>query len=556
MGRIDDIILAIANGTSSDQLPPPQSRNEALLMAILDKVNNIRDGEIAEAVSNWLAAHVDPDTGYVIDDSLTVEGAAADAKAVGDAIADFSGDYVKYVAQTLTDAQKEQARENIGAGSEEDVSDLKSAINDPVTGLDTKAPAIVDTASGAIASFPDGMAAPAKDVTIDIEPVQSGSGDPSPENVRPITGWTGANVTRTGKNLLDISKQPDFQSGPRSIVNNGDGSITVTLDANTSAGNITLRDLIGEVALGKICTLSANTTGSNKYIYLYGINETWRFGAAKMVTKEALDSIVLWYASGANTTATISNIQVELGSTVTDYEPFGKTYPITFPSEAGTVYGGTLDVTTGLLTVTMAEVDLGTINWFSNSETVPDIFRSSIDRKFGFGNFNMVCSKYITYTGNNSTGQNIEALVQANGNGLYVNGGSATFYIADSAYTNADAFKAAMSGVQLVYELATPQTYQLTPTEVTLLLGDNNVWADTGDSTVTYRADTKLYIQKINTPTDDDMIADAQIASGKYFIIGGNLYKSTTTIPAGDTITPGTNCILTNLADALNALNT
>jgi hypothetical protein len=52
------------------------------------------------------------------------------------------------------------------------------------------------------------------------------------------------------------------------------------------------------------------------------------------------------------------------------------------------------------------------------------------------------------------------------------------------------------------------------------------------------------------------MIADAQIASGKYFIVGGNLYKSTTTIPAGDAITPGSNCILTNLADALNALNT
>ena len=117
-------------------------------------------------------------------------------------------------------------------------------------------------------------------------------------------------------------------------------------------------------------------------------------------------------------------------------------------------------------------------------------------------------------------------------------------------------FKAAMSGVQLVYELATPQTYQLAPTEVDMLLGENNVWADTGDSTVTYRADTKLYIQKINAPTDDDMIADAQIASGRYFIVGGNLYKSTTTIPAGDAINPGSNCILTNLADALNALNT
>ena len=50
------------------------------------------------------------------------------------------------------------------------------------------------TASGAIASFNDGANAPVVDLTVSIEPVQSGSGDPSPDNVRPISGWTGANI--------------------------------------------------------------------------------------------------------------------------------------------------------------------------------------------------------------------------------------------------------------------------------------------------------------------------------------------------------------------------
>ena len=49
---------------------------------------------------------------------------------------------------------------------------------------------------------------------------------------------------------------------------------------------------------------------------------------------------------------------------------------------------------------------------------------------------------------------------------------------------------------QLVYELATPITYHLTPQEITSLLGVNNVWADTGNSDVEYRADTKMYIDK------------------------------------------------------------
>lgn len=40
----------------------------------------------AGAVADWLAAHVDPDTGYVIDDTLSIKGAAADARAVGVAV--------------------------------------------------------------------------------------------------------------------------------------------------------------------------------------------------------------------------------------------------------------------------------------------------------------------------------------------------------------------------------------------------------------------------------------------------------------------------------------
>ena len=125
--------------------------------------------------------------------------------------------------------------------------------------------------------------------------------------------------------------------------------------------------------------------------------------------------------------------QLELGSTATDYAPYtGNQISVTFPSEAGTVYGGTLDVTSGVLTVTDANIAS------YNGETLPGEWISDRD--------------------------------------VYAAGTTPT------------------TGAQVVYKLATPQTYQLTPTEVTTLLGQNNIWADCGPSTVEYQADTKLYI--------------------------------------------------------------
>jgi len=55
-------------------------------------------------------------------------------------------------------------------------------------------------ASGAPASFDDGGDdLPIRALTVDIAFNQSGSGDPAPDNVRPITGWTGLTLSRSGE---------------------------------------------------------------------------------------------------------------------------------------------------------------------------------------------------------------------------------------------------------------------------------------------------------------------------------------------------------------------
>ena len=51
---------------------------------------------VPDPVTAWLNAHVDPDSPYVVDDTLTIQGAAADAKAVGDVVADMNTRFDKF----------------------------------------------------------------------------------------------------------------------------------------------------------------------------------------------------------------------------------------------------------------------------------------------------------------------------------------------------------------------------------------------------------------------------------------------------------------------------
>ena len=50
--------------------------------------------------------------------------------------------------------------------------------------------------------------------------------------------------------------------------------------------------------------------------------------------------------------------------------------------------------------------------------------------------------------------------------------------------------------LQVVYPLATPQTYQLTPQQIQTLVGTNNVWSEDGAIEDEYIANLKDYIDK------------------------------------------------------------
>lgn len=128
-------------------------------------------------------------------------------------------------------------------------------------------------------------------------------------------------VSTRGVNLFDVSKVVPNNN----VIRNGDGSIKVIADESNNGFSAntpnTLKDYCPLLIVGQTYTLSANTAASTKQIYLKESGTVWTYGQSVQITKEMLDSVVLFY-SDANKTSIISNIQIEKGSTATAYEPY------------------------------------------------------------------------------------------------------------------------------------------------------------------------------------------------------------------------------------------
>lgn len=147
-------------------------------------------------------------------------------------------------------------------------------------------------------------------------------------NKRLELGGKTEQVSTRGVNLFDVSKVVSNND----VIRNGDGDIKVIANESNNgfAANTpnTLKDYCPLLIVGQTYTLSANTAATTKQIYLKESGAVWTYGESVQITKEMLDSVVLFY-SDTNKTSVISNIQIERGSTATAYEPYtgGKPSP-------------------------------------------------------------------------------------------------------------------------------------------------------------------------------------------------------------------------------------
>lgn len=171
-----------------------------------------------------------------------------------------------------------------------------------------------------------------------------------------------------------------------------------------------------------------------------------------------------------------NDISINYPPTDTEYHAYlGSTYTTTLPQ---TVYGGTLDMVSGECVVDRAMVDLGTLDWrVSYPELSEGHAYRALFQQMAINPNLLVPSEYA-YKRNGST-----TVIASNikDGECWAQNSASWVWIRDDRYYTAEDFKTAMSGVQLVYPLATPQTYQLTPQQINTLLGQNNVWSD-GDS--------------------------------------------------------------------------
>lgn len=309
-------------------------------------------------------------------------------------------------------------------------------------------------------------------------------------NICPITGWTEATVTRTGKNLFNVRACTPYNQNV-TLTFNDDGSMTCENRNNYAI--VPTSSVIMNLPSGMYTVSTDGTLTANVAFYASddGVNYAWYANGLSPSIKNTtitLDKpyVQLRWQVTENSTNTLPPIMLEYGSTYHSYEPYqGNTYDFTFPSGAGTVYGGTLDVTTGLLTVDRAMVDLGTRDWESAA-----LSANGGNRFYGGGSLDakapedestlqgLICSEYVEKIPS-AYNQAVQGIT------IYTNK-SIQVYDSSRASMTAEEFKAEMSGVTLVYPLAIPATYQLTPQEIAMFKGTNILFSTTGKTQLKY----------------------------------------------------------------------
>ena len=361
-------------------------------------------------------------------------------------------------------------------------------------------------------------------------------------NICPITGRTGLSVYRTGKNLFNPHLYAGIDYNPtvgaavtltdaaQQFTDDGSGVFTLTTSSTWRQYSIVIP--VVEVnnyhmkfscsSSGQMGTTRGFLDANHKVLQKFNSTDTSQSYNYNMVfpTGAAYFYMVITNRSTASATLTLTQPQFELGSTATTYEPYnGNTYAVDWSTQVGTVYGGTVDVVTGVLTANRITYAFDGTESFTNY-TTGIVCNKDMPVGYSVAGSDILCSHsttaYIRFS--NSSKSRVE------------------FKKAYFGVTSADELKTLLANwntagtpLQYSYELATPITYQLSPTQVAVLTGTNNVWSDGGPITIVYALDEVPQ----NMPPSTAIFGDIFYTRRNQLSRFGLTFKGWNTVPDG-----------------------
>ena len=348
------------------------------------------------------------------------------------------------------------------------------------------------TETGNPVSFITDVSKPLKSLLILFTPQQSGTGDPSPQNIRSILPWDGLKVWNGGKNLIDINTFARSSESYSVTVSNGIATGTATSFSRLYQNDDMVKLPNALCSSRLTMTVSAYTDGNASTAEVEGLiirikytdnsvsERSWNnsdlTAKQKKITTtqgKTIAGITFAYNSGGSNIWHISELQLELGESASTYEaPHITETDIVFPSP---VYGGTLDVVSGVLTVEWALLSKAWKDWNFGADLGTNSRKTADLIPYGRnGSANSICNVSDYYFNNNSTD-----VVH-----WYISTTGRTAYAVLPNDMDEDTF------VEIAYKLATPQEIQLTPEQITAIVGDNTIWSDADGSM------TAVYLKK------------------------------------------------------------
>lgn len=436
---------------------------------ILNSFNNegsIDDTEYTDVLTQWHARFTELESSVETSEAERAE--------------EFSDNLTQWNTRVT---ELETSVETAEAERAEEFSAIKTESNEILNSVSySKANALVQSASGSIVQVyadTNSILSP----KVYIEATQTGTGDPSPENVRPIVGVDEVNVTRCGENLLDFdSFVPGRIVYGMNIEKDGDyirlyGTASVSATTSTkysfSVGNVRQPEIQGK---GCVITLLDITPNNGVILRAYGLRTSTESSIAVFAMLQNGQAVDVKF-----------RIMVTPSETPIAYSPYsGTTHTIALPE---TSYGGYVDWVRGKYVQTHGNVRVTSVN--SNVNDLGNTIRVNT------GNVGALTGKNVSICDRLPMLYNFAEDAESH----YVN---EIIYIKilKSRLTSAD-----LSGVNawlaanpltVVYELATPVEHDLTLPVITALDGITTVYSGASSIDLTYNANALYIINQLS----------------------------------------------------------